>query len=253
MRAVPLRREGRLYIKSLTHFWKGWRKKMEKWLEGLEPVVVRQDLKVPYRYSMGATTSRFFIEIRDNRKIMGIRCPQCDVVFVPPRTTCGRCFSQLHEWVEVGNQGTLETYTQVRYTTPVQPAAAPFYYGIIKLDGADTALAHLVGGLNGQEPRIGMRVQAVFREDRKGNMLDIRYFKPVEEEEGAGGRVQRARPQKRVQKAKRRKGEKSRIRVKTKKTIKNKTAKGKTKKTLKPAKTGRKKAPAPRRKTKGKK
>ena len=226
---------------------------MEKWLEGLEPVVVRQDLKVPYRYSMGATTSRFFIEIRDNRKIMGIRCPQCDVVFVPPRTTCGRCFSQLHEWVEVGNQGTLETYTQVRYTTPVQPAVAPFYYGIIKLDGADTGLAHLVGGLNGQEPCIGMRLQAVFREDRKGNMLDISYFKPVGEEKGAGGRPQGARPKKKVQKAKRRKGEKSRIKVKAKKSIKKKTAKGKTKKTVKPAKPRGKKAPAPRRKAKGKK
>lgn len=226
---------------------------MEKWLEGLEPVVVRQDLKVPYRYSMGATTSRFFIEIRDNRKIMGIRCPQCDVVFVPPRTTCGRCFSQLHEWVEVGNQGTLETYTQVRYTTAVQPAVAPFYYGIIKLDGADTGLAHIVGDLKGQEPRIGMRVQAVFKEERKGNMLDIRYFKPVGEEKEAGSRTQGARPKKKVQKPKRRKGEKSRIKVKAKKSIKKKTTKGKPQKTGKAAKSRGKKAPAPRRKGKGKK
>jgi hypothetical protein len=223
---------------------------MERWLEGLEPVVVRQDLKVPYRYSMGATTSRFFIEMRDNRKIMGIRCPQCDVVFVPPRTTCGRCFSQLHEWVEVGNQGTLETYTQVRYTTPAQPAVAPFYYGIIKLDGADTGLAHIVGDLKGQEPRIGMRVQAVFKEERKGNMLDIRYFQPVEEEQRAGSRVQRAKPKKKGEKAKRRKGEKGRIKAKAKGSIKKKTARGKAKKPVKPAKAGRKKAPAPRRKGK---
>ena len=98
-----------------------------------------------------------------------------------------------------------------------------------------------------------MRVQAVFREDRKGNMLDISYFKPVEEEEGAGGRVQRARPRKKVQKAKRRRGEKSRIEVKAKKTIKKKKAKGKTKKMVKPAKPRGKKAPAPRRKPKGEK
>jgi uncharacterized OB-fold protein len=225
---------------------------MEDWLEGLEPVVVRQDLKVPYRYSMGATASRFFAEIRDNGKIMGIRCPRCDVVFVPPRTTCGRCFSQLHEWVEVGNQGTLETYAQVRYQTAVQPAVAPFYYGIIKLDGADTGLAHMVGDLKGQEPRIGMRVQAVFRGERKGNMLDIQHFKPVEEEEGAGSRVQRARPRKKVQKAKRRKGEKSRIKVKAKKTLKKKTGERKPPKRVKGVKSRRKKPPAPRRKTKGK-
>ena len=162
---------------------------MEKWLEGLEPVLVRQDLQVPYRYSMGATTSKFFIEIRDHGKIMGIRCPACNVVYVPPRTTCGRCFSQLDEWVEVGDRGTLETYTRVHYSTPVHPVPAPFYYGIIKLDGADTGLAHLVGGMKGREPRIGMRLQAVFKEERQGNMLDISYFQP-EEKKGTRSKAQ---------------------------------------------------------------
>jgi hypothetical protein len=246
---------GRPYIieKFSPLFWKRWRKVMEKWLEGLEPVVVHQDLKVPYRYSMGATTSRFFIEIRDNQRIMGIRCPRCNVVFVPPRTTCARCFSQLHDWVEVGKQGTLETYTQVHYSTPVQPAAAPFYYGVIKLDGADTGLAHRVGELAGKEPRIGMRVQAIFREERKGNMLDILYFKPVEEEKAARGKVPGVRPPKKAGKAIRRKGAKSRIKVKAKKTLKKKAAKGKSKKMLRAAKSRGKKATVPRRKAKGKK
>jgi uncharacterized OB-fold protein len=226
---------------------------MDEWLEGLEPVVAHQDLKVPYRYSMGATASRFFVEIRDNGKIMGIRCPQCNVVFVPPRSTCGRCFSQLHEWVEVGARGTLETYTQVRYTTPVQPAAAPFYYGIIRLDGADTGLAHLVGGLNGQDPRIGMRLQAVFREDRKGNMLDILYFEPVEEEGKSKSKAQEARPKKKVRKAKRGVGAKSNIKKRgAQKAIRRKPGR-KIKKTLKAARPGRRKGPAPRRRAKGKK
>jgi len=220
---------------------------MEKWIEGLEPVVVHQDLRVPYRYSMGAVPSKFFIEIRDHQKIMGIRCPSCDVVFIPPRSTCGRCFSQLHEWVEVGNQGTLETYTQVRYSTPVQPAVAPFYYGIIKPDGADTGLAHMVGDLKGQEPRIGMRVQAVFKEERKGNMLDILYFKPVEEEKKAGDRGQKGR---KGEKAKRRKVVKGKEERKGKKISKKKTANVKTTKTVKRAKSVRKRATVPRRKAK---
>ena len=220
---------------------------MGKWLEGLEPVVVHQDLRVPYRYSMGAVPSKFFIEIRDHQKIMGIRCPSCDVVFIPPRSTCGRCFSQLHEWVEVGNQGTLETYTQVRYSTPVQPAVAPFYYGIIKPDGADTGLAHMVGDLKGQEPRIGMRVQAVFKEERKGNMLDILYFKPVEEEKKAGDRGQKGR---KGEKAKRRKVVKGKEERKGKKISKKKTANVKTTKTVKRAKSVRKRATVPRRKAK---
>jgi len=152
---------------------------MENWLEGLEPIVDHQDLKVPYRYSMGAITSKFFIEIRERKKILGIKCPQCNVVFVPPRSTCGRCFSLLKEWVEVSNRGTLQTYTVVHYPTPVQPVPPPLIYGIIKLDGADTGLAHLISETDNERLSIGMRVEAVFKEERAGNMLDIKYFKPI--------------------------------------------------------------------------
>ena len=182
---------------------------MDKWLEGLEPIVEHQELKVPYRYSMGAAASKFFSEIRDNKKIMGIRCPKCDLVYVPPRSTCGRCFSPLNDWVEVGGQGTLETYTRVRYQPPVQPVAAPFFYGIIKLDGADTGLPHLIGDANGKELRIGMRVQAVFKEERVGNLLDILYFKPTGKGKGERRKTQGPRPETRGQKAKRGKGEKA--------------------------------------------
>jgi hypothetical protein len=217
---------------------------MEKWLEGLEPVVARQALQVPYRYSMGATTSKFFIEIRDNRKILGIRCPACDVVYVPPRTTCGRCFSQLDEWVEVGDRGTLETYTRVYYSTPVQPVPAPFYYGIIKLDGADTGLAHLVGGLKGKEPKIGMRLQAVFKEDRQGNMLDISYFKPVEGGKGPRREAQgtRLKAQGSRRKAQGARTEKKGEKAKGGKSEKGQKAKGKNLKSKPKAKVSGRKA-----------
>jgi len=152
---------------------------MDKWLQELEPIVVHQELKVPYRYSMGAAASKFFIEMRDQKRILGIRCPKCSVVFVPPRSSCGRCFSPLEEWVEVSDRGTLQTYTIVHYPTAVQPIPPPFIYGVIKLDGADTGLGHLVSETNFESLRIGMRVQAVFKEERAGNMLDIKYFKPI--------------------------------------------------------------------------
>lgn len=152
---------------------------MDNWLEGLEPIVEHQELKVPYRYSMGATTSKFFIEIRDQKRILGIKCPQCNMVFVPPRSTCGRCFSPLKDWVEVSDKGTLQTYTIVHYPTPVQPVPTPLIYGIVKLDGADTGLAHLINETDYERLHIGMRVQAVFKEERVGNMLDILYFKPL--------------------------------------------------------------------------
>lgn len=153
---------------------------MENWLEGLEPVVGRQVIKVPYRYNMGKVGSKFFVAIRDHKKIFGIRCPKCRITYVPPRSTCGKCFNLLQDWIEVSDQGTLETFTIVNYSTTVQPVAAPLIYGIVKLEGADTGLAHLIGETDPGKLRIGMRLKAVFKDERRGNMLDILYFKPLE-------------------------------------------------------------------------
>ena len=83
----------------------------------------------------------------------------------------------LDRWIT--GAGDFSTGTSSLNKTPVQPLAASFFYGIIELDGADTRLPHFIGDTDGKEPHIGMRLQAVFKEERAGNMLDILYFKPV--------------------------------------------------------------------------
>jgi uncharacterized OB-fold protein len=67
----------------------------------------------------------------------------------------------------------------VRYPSDVQPLNPPFGYGIIRLDGADTGMAHLLYGSDATKWKIGMRVKAVFKGKREGNILDIAYFQPV--------------------------------------------------------------------------
>ena len=62
----------------------------------------------------------------------------------------------------------------------IQPQEPPYALGIVKLDGASTGLMHLLGEVEMDSIRVGMRVKAVFRDVREGNYLDIRYFKPLE-------------------------------------------------------------------------
>ena len=144
-----------------------------------EIVMIPQDITVPYVYSMGAIGSRFFVELRDNKKIMAIKCPQCNRVYVPPRLTCARCFVNMEEWVELDGKGALLTYTMVNYPLPIHPVEAPFAYGVIKLDGADTGLTHMLGEVDFADIKIGMRLEPVFKENREGDILDIKYFRPV--------------------------------------------------------------------------
>jgi hypothetical protein len=152
----------------------------------LDPYVAEGRLAMPYRYFPGPTAARFFLEIRDHERIMGVRCPSCGLVYVPPESTCGGCFVKLEEWVEVGNEGALQAFTVTRYALPVHAGSPPIVYGLIKLDGAHTALLHLLGEVAHEELCMGMRMEAVFRKERKGNILDIAYFRP------SGGSATRA-------------------------------------------------------------
>jgi hypothetical protein len=152
---------------------------MGKWTEEVEPIVYHGRIKVPYTWSVGEVGSRFFVELRDHQKIWGRRCPACKRVLVPARKLCGQCFCQTDEWVEVSDKGTVQTYTVVRYPSDVQPQKPPFGYAIIRLDGADTGMAHLLSGSDPARWRIGMRVQAIFKEKRVGDILDIAYFQPI--------------------------------------------------------------------------
>lgn len=145
----------------------------------LDPLVAEGRIAMPYRYFPGSVASRFFVELRDHQKIFGIRCTTCDIVYVPPEATCGRCFEQLEEWIEVGTQGFLETYTLTHYQLPIHPGPVPLMHGLIKLDGADTGFVHLLGEVNLQSIKIGMRMEAVFKEKREGTILDILYFRPA--------------------------------------------------------------------------
>jgi uncharacterized protein len=152
---------------------------MSDWMEQTEEMVHSGRIKVPYRWWVGETGSRFFIALRDEQKILGTRCPKCDWVFVPPRKTCGRCFHPEMEWREVGPGGTLVTWTIPRYTETIHPRQPPFAFGIVRLDGADTGITHLVGEFRETDLRAGTRLEAVFREKTEGNILDICYFRPV--------------------------------------------------------------------------
>jgi len=148
-------------------------------LEGMDVWIYHGQINIPNTYSAGAVGSRFLIELRDKKRIMGTRCPACNRVYIPARSICKDCFGQLDEWVEVSSKGTVLTYAIDYEVKPIQPMAIPIVYGIIQLDGADTGFVHMLGEVDPEQLRVGMRVQAVFKKEREGNILDIKYFKPL--------------------------------------------------------------------------
>lgn len=145
-----------------------------------------------YTYFAGESASRFFHELGTNRRIMGTKCPSCKRLLVPARAFCDACMERTGEWVEVGPEGTLETFTIITTAFPGLPKP-PIVMAYVTLDGADTALINLVLGedlrdieaaarrLNAQP-----RVVARFIDDPKGRITDF-TFELLPQGDQAGG------------------------------------------------------------------
>ena len=137
-------------------------------------------LALPYTYFAGRVGSKFLTTIRDEKKIMGVRCNKCNKVFVPPRQTCDVCMEDIRDnWVDVQNTGEVTNFTVVRYDDKHLPKKAPYVLAMIKLEGADTAMVHVVEGIDVDKAKIGMKVQAVFADETTSTIMDIDHFAPA--------------------------------------------------------------------------
>ncbi len=144
-----------------------------------EGKVMEGDITVPYKWTTGEAIGTFLTRLRDDRRIMGTRCPECGKVLVPPQEFCAACFIDTKEYVGVADEGTIETYTVVRAPLVWRPSDPPYAIAAIRLDGADTELLHLVKTEDYDTLKMGMRVRAVWSEERKGSLFDIEHFEPI--------------------------------------------------------------------------
>lgn len=153
---------------------------MVEWLEEVEALTLKGKISVPYTWWVGDTGSNFLNTIRRKQKLIGSKCGVCGTVFVPPRKNCGRCFVDIDSQVECGNGGVVTAYTIVRKDHPIYPVKAPFALALIQLDGADTAITHLITQ-DLEKLNNGTRVEAQFKNEseRVGHILDIECFRII--------------------------------------------------------------------------
>jgi uncharacterized OB-fold protein len=147
-----------------------------------DAIRLEQQITLRYRFAAGHHAARFFTALRDEGKILATRDAAGNVM-VPPRPVCGLSSLPMEEWVEVGPQGTLAGCTVV-YVPFIDPMTGvkrpvPYGFGLIRFDGADTNIYHLLDATEPERIGVGKRVEAVFkpREERTGSLADIRHFR----------------------------------------------------------------------------
>jgi uncharacterized OB-fold protein len=137
----------------------------------------RYVLEYPYRRSLGPVVGRFLAGLAE-RRILGARAAD-GRVFVPPTEYDPRTGDAIAELVEVADEGVVTSFTWVARPGPKQPLGRPFAWALVRLDGADTALLHVVDAPGPESLRTGMRVRARFAEVPTGSIRDIACFEPV--------------------------------------------------------------------------
>lgn len=143
------------------------------------PIAWIDKLPVKNRYTFGIAGEKFFRALKDEGRILGTYCPQCDHTYVPAAAFCERCLSKLNEWVDVGTSGEIITYTYLYINLDGSPREEPEIVAFISF--ADGGLIHRLGKVEPDQVEIGMMVEAVFKPKtkRNGSILDIDYFKPI--------------------------------------------------------------------------
>lgn len=144
----------------------------------------RPDAK--YAWSAGEAMSRFLDALQEGRFIART-CHQCERILFPPRMFCERCFRPTDDWTYIRDTGTVETYSISYLDTNAKRIQEPILVGVVSLDGASPTmgLMHYFGEMSPDDIRIGLRVKAVWRppDERRGSILDVRYFRPLKEGE----------------------------------------------------------------------
>ena len=144
----------------------------------VEPMHEDVVMEFPYKHSTGETIGRFLAGLKEQQTIWGQRVRGQGVV-VPPLGYSELDASEGGEWVAVKPTGTVTAVARVHEPiSGLHPATAPFAFVLIQLDGADTALAHLVTD-DAARVKVGARVEAVWRPDgeRSGSIRDLAGFR----------------------------------------------------------------------------
>jgi uncharacterized OB-fold protein len=145
-----------------------------------EPIYQATVVEFPHVHFTGPVVGRFLAGLKEQKTIWGQRAAGQGVVVPPPG------YSEVDgsaggEWVAVQDTGVVTAVAIVHHPLEkLHPLSAPFAFVLVRLDGADTAMAHVVKeGLD--TLKVGSRVQAVWAADdeRRGTIRDIACFRVI--------------------------------------------------------------------------
>lgn len=131
-----------------------------------EAPVLETSLEMPYTLTTGKAVS-VFIQALGKKVIVGSRCAKCQRTVAPAQDYCARCGGEQGEFLVVAPTGTVTAITRTAEGT----------VGLIRLDGVDNDLLHIVDEKGGTVS-VGDRVEAAWAPEPVGTILSLAAFVP---------------------------------------------------------------------------
>jgi uncharacterized OB-fold protein len=113
--------------------------------------------------------SQFFANLKEGR-LTTTKCKKCGKLLWPPRIICSNCFSNELEWVDLGREGELHAFTEMRVGAPLGFVEdAPFCMGIVKIGGL--LISTRIDNAKYDELKIGDKLQLKIVELEDGRVF----------------------------------------------------------------------------------
>ncbi len=144
--------------------------------------IKRKDvIKLPYMLDFyplqdeeSTRISKFFQNLKDGR-LTTTKCKTCGKLLWPPRIVCPDCLSETLEWINLGAEGELYAFTEMRLGAPLGFLEdVPFCIGIVKVGGL--LLSARIDDAKYDDLRIGDKVNLKIIKLEDGKVF-YRFFK----------------------------------------------------------------------------
>jgi len=129
-----------------------------------EKVKRTETIKLPYMLDFypledkkNTRISQFFNNLKQGR-LTTTKCKKCGKVLWPPRIVCPSCFSDELEWIDLGTEGELYAFTEMRLGAPLGFVEdLPFCIGIVRIGGL--SISARIDNAKYEDLKIGQKVQ----------------------------------------------------------------------------------------------
>lgn len=133
-----------------------------------ETPVLHSRRTLTLRFDIPISKTQEFWESLKRGKFVTTKCSKCGNVSFPPQADCPKCMNSEFDWVDLGRDATLVTFTHVEITPASFAEGGPYTIAIGEFAGGLKVLAWLEG-TSPKDAKPGMKLRVETRASREGN------------------------------------------------------------------------------------